>query len=122
MGLDDAGGIKEFQTVEQWYAYQRNQESAAKIRHRDATQTIKEAPRKTSRRKRSYKDQREYEGMESAILKAEAHVEMLETKAADPQMIADHVKADATFRELSIAQENVKTLYARWTELEAMVD
>ena len=60
--------------------------------------------------------------MESAILKAEAHVEMLETKAADPQTIADHVKADATFRELSIAQENVKTLYARWTELEAMVD
>ena len=122
VGLDDAGGIKEFQTVEQWYAYQRNQENAAKIRHRDATQTTKAAPRKTSRRKRSYKDQREYEGMESAILKAEAHVEMLETKAADPQTIADHVKADATFRELSIAQENVKTLYARWTELEAMVD
>jgi ATP-binding cassette subfamily F protein uup len=76
------------------------------------------AAAKPAPRKRSYKQEREYQGMETAILKAEAEVERLEAESSDPVMTTDHVRAAETFQALSMAQELVRRLYARWAELE----
>jgi hypothetical protein len=56
--------------------------------------------------------------METAILDAEEEVARLEAESADPLMSTDHIRAAETFKALSVAQERVKTLYARWAELE----
>lgn len=117
LGLDDHGGIKIHQTYEQWNA-------ARKAAERDsdsseptvAKPTVQGAPNRT--RKLSYKEKREYESMEQSILEAEAEVTRLESETADPELAKDHVKAGSLYESLSAAQEKVKTLYARWEELE----
>ncbi len=117
VGLDDRGGIKEFQTFEQWVTYRHH---AAGDEEREAPPSaVKSAPAKARKTKRSYKEEREYRGMEGAILAAEQEVAHLEAKSADPAMATDHVLAAATFKSLSEAQDRVKRLYARWAELEA---
>ena len=65
-------------------------------------------------------EQREFEGMEEAILEAEAECERLEAEAADPTLATDHVKAAEVYKTLSAAQARVQQLYSRWAELEAI--
>ena len=70
-------------------------------------------------RKLTWKEQRELEGMEAAILEAESRKEALQERLADPALYArspDEVaRVTAEFRE---AGEQVDALYARWAELE----
>ncbi len=77
------------------------------------------AARASTERKLSYREKRELEGMEEAILAAEARKEELEARLADPVLYAsgnDEVqRVTAQFRE---ASEQVDALYARWAELE----
>ena len=56
--------------------------------------------------------------MEAAILEAEAEVERLELVASDAALVNDHVAATKAYGAVSVAQELVKTLYARWAVLE----
>jgi ATP-binding cassette subfamily F protein uup len=117
VGLDDAGGAKVFQTYQQWTKHRKKFKAAgASIR----TTAAKLAAPKVLRKKRSYNEQREYAGMEAAILEAESTVERLEVEAADPALVSDHVRAAATFKALSAAQTLVKSLYLRWAELEGV--
>jgi len=112
VGLDDCGGIKEFQTYQQWARAHRDAAMNATSRPPKMA-TAKPAPTK-----RTYKQEREYHGMEMAILEAEAEVERLETESSSPAMATDHVRAAKTFEALSAAERRVKFLYARWAELE----
>ena len=76
-------------------------------------------PKRERPRKLSFKEQRELEGMEAAILKAETRVAELETTLNDPGFYATRA-ADAPrlLKELDEAKEAVTRLYARWEELE----
>ena len=62
------------------------------------------------------------QGMEmwQAILEAETEVERLEAIANDPTTMADHQQSATAFAALSEAQSRVQSLYARWSELEAI--
>ncbi len=66
--------------------------------------------------KLSYKFQLEYDGMEEAILEAEAQVERLEAEAADPALTSDHKRAATVYSKLKDGQARVTELYARWAE------
>jgi ATP-binding cassette subfamily F protein uup len=70
-------------------------------------------------RKLSWKEQRELEGIEAAILEAERRKEELQARLADPALYTRlpdvAAKVGAEFRE---ATEQVDALYARWAELE----
>ena len=71
-------------------------------------------------RKLSYKEQKELEGMEMAILEAEGRKEELSVRLADPALYASS-PADEVARlsaEYKTAGERVDALYARWAELE----
>jgi len=116
IGLDDAGGAKAFLTLQQWMAYRKTLPAAAS--ESGAAPVAKAAAPKVSRRKRSYKDEREYQGMEAAILEAEADVERLDALASDAALVNDHVAAAKIYADLSAAQNRVRTLYARWAALE----
>ena len=56
--------------------------------------------------------------MEETILEAETELERLEAVTTDPATIADHRKAAEAFAALTAAQDRVRNLYARWSELE----
>ena len=72
-------------------------------------------------RKLKWKEARELEGMEAAILAGEEEVARIEKLFADPQFFVEHgaefPKYDA---ELRVARDAVARLYARWEELGAI--
>ena len=77
---------------------------------------------KSKSKKLSYMDQREFDQMEAKITEAENHLAHCQEIAEDPAISADASKAQKAFEDLAEAQKNVETLYARWAELESMVE
>jgi ATP-binding cassette subfamily F protein uup len=71
------------------------------------------------RRRLSFKEQRELEGMEAAIEAAEKAHAAAEARVADPSVASDHQKMAAACGALETAQHAVAALYARWQELES---
>jgi ATP-binding cassette subfamily F protein uup len=68
-----------------------------------------------------FKEQRELEGMEAAIQRAEARQATAEVALADPASYQRGGAAVASLRsELAAAEAEVQRLYARWQELEAV--
>jgi ATP-binding cassette subfamily F protein uup len=71
--------------------------------------------------KLSFKEQRELEGMEAAILAAEERKSSLEAALSDPATYQRDGAAVAGLRgELEAATAEVERLYARWQQLEAI--
>ena len=117
IGLDGAGGAKGFMSYEQCNDFRTKAVTPAAPK-RNAPRSKRPKPKSTTR-KLTYNEQREYKAMEKAILEAETEVERLETETADPALVSDHVRATETYGALSEAQARVKELYARWAQLEA---
>jgi ATP-binding cassette subfamily F protein uup len=69
-------------------------------------------------RKLSFKEQREFEGIEAAIMTAETRVQQLETTLNDPEFHATRSReARGMIAELETAKTEVARLYKRWEEL-----
>ncbi|MFA7235848.1 MAG: ABC-F family ATP-binding cassette domain-containing protein [Phycisphaeraceae bacterium] len=77
------------------------------------------APVEQSPAKLTFKEQREWDQMESKIADAESLAARLEQQMNDPRLLADHEKMRAHCLQLDEAHAQVKTLYDRWAELEA---
>jgi ATP-binding cassette subfamily F protein uup len=124
VGLLPDGTARRFASVEQW---ERGAESASATPASNTASAAAKPPAeqrsnepKPTRRKLSYKDQREYDGMEAAILEAEREAERLEALTRDPATLADHARSAAAYAQLAAASDRVKALYERWAQLEAM--
>jgi ATP-binding cassette subfamily F protein uup len=87
---------------------------------------VKKAPVATKNpiqknRKLSYKEQKELDGMEDAILAAEEKVSDLEALFSDPDFYAKHGSRSQELQtELEAARNACTALYARWEELTAL--
>ena len=122
IGLDGRGGARPYQNLGQ-FTRDMASRSATEAPPSRSAESRKSSPTTASRPKRrklSYKEQREFDAMEETILEAETEAERLEGVANDPDTIADHLKSSEAFEALSKAQERVKKLYARWSELETI--
>jgi ATP-binding cassette subfamily F protein uup len=65
-----------------------------------------------------WKEERELEGMEAAILAAENEVAKIEAFFAEPDFYVSHAAELTKFEaELRAARDEVSRLYARWEEL-----
>jgi ATP-binding cassette subfamily F protein uup len=98
-------------------------QSAAILATNKTTALAKEsAATKTSkRRKLSFKDQRELEGIEAQIHTVEAEVVRIESLFANPDFFRKHAaQVNQLNDELEAAKEKVAKLYARWEELETI--
>jgi ATP-binding cassette subfamily F protein uup len=82
----------------------------------------KPVPVKTTRpRKLSFKEKRELEGMEAAILEAEARVQEIEITLNDPEFHATRAReAHLLVRQLEDTKAEVARLYDRWHELSSL--
>ena len=79
----------------------------------------KPAKPKTKRAGLTWKEKKELEGIESAILEAEAEVARLEIEVTTPDFYRrDPAHIKATLVALEDAKKRVEDLYARWEELE----
>lgn len=117
LALNDRGDAKRFASIEQWIAstHAVPETPEVKAKAAPAAPRVQNDPKPG---KLSYKLQREYDGMEEAILEAELRVEQLESEANNPALISDHKRAGEVYRKLQDAQAHVGSLYARWAELE----
>jgi len=118
VALDGAGAAKSFMTYAQWYKH-RTIEKVASGPSTATPSGRKRTKPKSAKQRLTYNEQREFDGMEDAILKAESEVEQREADVNDPSLTADHVRAAEAYAALSLVQERVRTLYERWADLEA---
>ena len=72
----------------------------------------------TAKKKLTYKEQREWDAMESDIRAAEAELDRWSTESAKPELASNSVELGKALKAMSAAQEVVTQLYARWAELE----
>ena len=79
------------------------------------------APKPSRPRKLTFKEQRELEGMEAAILAVETRVLEIETTLNDPEFHATRSReARALVAELETTKEKVARLYDRWHDLSSL--
>jgi ATP-binding cassette subfamily F protein uup len=77
------------------------------------------APRRTTGKKLSYMEQREWDQMELSIMNAEEALASAQQTAADPSIASSSMRLQEACLAVDAAQNKVDTLYARWAELEA---
>jgi ATP-binding cassette subfamily F protein uup len=121
LALDGNGNATMYAELAQWERARDEAQEAAREAARAAAPKAESAkPQSPPAKKRlSWNEQRELEGMEQAILEAETRAEALQATTSDPAILADHVRSHEAFDALAKAQHEVERLYARWAELEA---
>ena len=123
LALDGQGHAKPFASYPQYLKHQKQTTANPKTSDPPEASTTKAPPpaaKPASTHKLTYKLQRELDGMEDAILQAEAKLQDLQTKAADPAVMADHPRHARVCQALGDAQTHVEHLYARWAQLEEL--
>jgi len=114
LALDGAGGAETFADYAQWEAARAVRTPAT--RRATAAPPARERPRA---RRLGYLEQREWDGMERAILEVETAVEDCRRAAEDPDIASDPTALEKRYAALAAARAEVDRLYARWAELEA---
>lgn len=121
VALDGKGSAKWFASMEQWQkAVVKAEKAQAEAARPEPAAAVASKPSSPKPGKLSYNLQREYDGMEEAILEAEAELEQKQAEANDPALAGDHAKAAKVYEQLGASQQKVRALYARWAELDAM--
>ncbi|MEK6702873.1 MAG: ABC transporter C-terminal domain-containing protein, partial [Planctomycetota bacterium] len=75
-------------------------------------------PTGPAKKKLSYKEQQELDGMQQTIEKAEAVAHAHEAVVNNPATATDHKKMADACKKHAEAQPKVARLYARWADLE----
>lgn len=120
--LDGDGGAERFATLSQALERERLTESVARVSEEKPVVQTTPTPGSSGtqvRKKLSYKEQREYDAIESRIAEAEGRVQEAEARLADPVVMSDHTKMAVACEAIERAQAEVAALYARWEELES---
>jgi ATP-binding cassette subfamily F protein uup len=101
---------------ESWHLEQVANGQAAKSRTRDSS-----TDKLPTRRKLSYKDQRDHETIETRIADAEGRLNAWREEQQSPDVATNASRLQALQTEIAAAEEQVNSLYARWAELEALL-
>jgi ATP-binding cassette subfamily F protein uup len=114
IALDGRGGAHHFADYAQWEANRpARQPPGRKPPSPARTRTPPPGPRRLS-----YLEQREWDGMETALHDAEARLAAARERADDPAIASDAAMLQRRLAELEDLQAEVEMLYARWAALE----
>ena len=114
LGFVGSGRVTYFASFDQWRTALQPQPKPEKIA---VPQEARE--KKKSAGRLSYLDQREYEGMEEAISRAEEEELTIQETMARPEVAADPVQVHDYWQRLEAVRQTIDRLYQRWDELEA---
>ena len=121
LALDGRGGAQIYADYAQWEAARAETAAAGPAATATSSQTrrTRDGERPAGLRRLTYQERIEWDGMETAVLEAEAKLEAA-TAAAHDTAIASRAEAlhEAVLR-MNAARAEVERLYARWAELEA---
>jgi len=116
LGLDGEGRWQMFADYWQW------EQARAEARGKPAPEIDKAKPipsQAVQKKKLSYLEAREMEGMEARILEAEQELERLRALMQAPDVVTDGARLQETYTQMQAAEARVEELYNRWAELEA---
>ncbi len=128
LGLDGLGAAERFGDYTQWEAWQREQKrEAAKI---EGANTLKSSGRSTAapeskstpKRKLSYLEVRELDGIEQRIEEADKILNTRRAALEDASVTSDPQRLREACTVLDHAQNALNLLYERWDELEKKKD
>jgi ATP-binding cassette subfamily F protein uup len=135
LGLDGNGGHGFFADYRQYEIHQRTRDLSQGMDGRDKEPKFSETrqsaaastsseqdsskSKRSSTKKLSYMEQREWDSMEARILEAEESLAVAQAHTQDPAISANAAKLQEACLAAETAQTLVDRLYARWTELEA---
>ena len=128
LGLDGMGHAERFADFSQWEVWQderaREKKSAASAGAVAASRVGKVQGEATgaSKKKLSYKEAREFEGIEQRIADAERNLQEHHDALLDPAVMSDPLRLREISLEMEAAQKTIDGLYARWAELEEKSD
>ena len=142
LGLDGQGGAERFADYSQWDAWQTERkqaraearlskspgDTAGRVRRPSILPSQPEVSPDFStapapvKKKLSYLDAREYEGIEQRIARAEQDLEAKRARLEDPSVVRDGRRLQEVCREIEEAQKAVDDLYDRWAELEERIE
>jgi ATP-binding cassette subfamily F protein uup len=113
VGLDGAGGAALYAECAQW------EQEMAGVRRREREPAPPAAAKSAPKKKLSYHESREWEGMEARILEAEDALRRAHQEMQNPEGSADAAVVTSRYQALQAAQLRVDQLYERWSELES---
>jgi ABC transport system ATP-binding/permease protein len=118
LGLDGQGSAEAFADYSQWEAWMSERRQKAKSAGAGSKSPDKPA---ASKKKLSYLENREYEGIEEQIAEAERLVAQKHALLEDPEVMKDGNRLQLAYQEVEQLQEVVDDLYVRWAELEKKI-
>jgi len=115
MAMDGAGQVEYFADLAQWEQVNAQKKAApAKLNPKANSQG---AP--PVKKKLSFKEAKEWEQMEEAVMRAEEVLDEKRSQLEIPEVVSDPARLTLAVQEMDAAQDAVDKLYARWAELEA---
>ena len=108
-----------FSDVDQWETWFRTKEGG-KAPKKSASAPASSAP-EPKKKRLSYKEQIEFEKMESVIQGKESELSDLETLSGYPQVASNAVELLKVTEKMGVLQSEIEKLYARWAELESKI-
>ncbi len=117
IGLDGKGASGSFATYAQWEAWLNAQHTPLKQKTSSSTRGNGD-PREPKPKKLSFKEQREYDGMEARILQVEEECAACRATIDDPMIAANHLRLQEVYEALRQTEQELEQLYIRWAELE----
>ncbi len=117
IGFDGKGGTCYFADYQQWLTHLQGKEGG-EARPTEMKASIDKVQERSRTGRLSYLDQREFEAMEQRIEDAESRAEELRAKVNAPEVAADPARLQDFWQQLEKVEEEIETLYTRWSELE----
>ena len=121
LALDGRGGAQVYADYAQWEAARAETVAAgtAPPAAAPALRRTRAEDQPTGLRRLTYRERIEWEGMEAAVLQAEAALDAATAAAHDPSIASDAPVLHEAVLHMNAAQAEVDRLVARWAELEA---
>ena len=123
LGLDGHGHARTFADYSQWeewkgseQGYATSQQASANSAQR-ATVASSVSTSTGSKKKLSYLEQREFDGIEGRVDKADARLSAAHDRLEDPAVVTDPAALTAALAEMEAAQAEHDAIYQRWAEL-----
>ncbi len=114
LGLDGRGGAERFADYSQWDVW-RGERGVLKVKVEKEARAPAAA---VGKKKASYLEAREYEGIEERVHEAERILEERRGALQNPAITKDGRLLEKAYRDVEEAQAAVDAVYERWAELE----
>ncbi|QMV19835.1 ATP-binding cassette domain-containing protein [Granulicella sp. 5B5] len=117
LGLDGRTHAQLFADYAQWEEWKGTETDYAVTQQAKANSEQKASAPTSSKKKLSYMEQREFDGIEERVDKADARLSAAHDKLEDPAVTSNAELLTAALAEMEAAQAEHDAIYARWAEL-----